>query len=339
MAVTFMDSPEYYSTVSRVWTLGGGGSWSVTTVEGRRAIHCAGTGTDAFAYSPQLPSDATYTWMGHVRTAAWHANPIVNFMEYTSGVHHIGWGLSAAGAVRVTFGNNGTQLAITADGVWTTSTTHWMEFQATIHDTTGSFVLKMDGSTILSASGIDTRNGGSGYIDRFCLIRSSGTGSTGDWQDVVAVSGTGGETGFLNELRVTYLYPDGSGNSTQFTPSAGSNYQNVDDNPTDANDDTDYNSSSNNGDIDLYSLSALPTTPGTVYAVAPVVRARMDDVGPQTMRTVIRTNSTNYEGDDLSLSAVYANFRNTVYGVNPNTSSAWTESEISTLECGVKKQA
>src|SRR6185437_13665423 len=74
------------------------------------------------------------------------------------------------------------------------------------------------------------------------------------------------------DLRVECVMPNGPGAHTQFTPSAGANWQNVDEVPPD--DDTTHNDSSTAGQLDTFVHAALAGIPSSIAAVAVQVRGR-----------------------------------------------------------------
>ena len=53
----------------------------------------------------------------------------------------------------------------------------------------------------------------------------------------------------------------------------------------------------------------------------------------QRIRTYIRTNSTNYQGAQIKPSTIYTTY-STTYITNPQTSVAWTWTEIDAIEIG-----
>ena len=228
----------------------------------------------------------------------------------------------------------GSAVAAILDSIWA-----YVEIKAVIHDTAGSIVVKVNGVTVINVSGVDTRNGGTPKVDAILFGNGRGNNSNYDFyiDDIYVLDDSGSlNNDFLGDVRVACIRPDGAGNSTQWTPSAGSNWQNVDD--EEPNDDTDYNSEGTAGDKDLYTLTALPTSAGSVAGIREITRHRKDDAGAATIRQLIRTGSTDYEGSDVVVGDNYT-YAQAIRETNPNTSAAWTESEINGLEAGVKRQA
>lgn len=84
---------------------------------------------------------------------------------------------------------------------------------------------------------------------------------------------------------------------------------------------------------DTSGLSGKTINSLTVYG-----KYRSLDPVPNTFQLGLRTNSTDYwsSNKDTVTSTSYILFSET-YSVNPNTSSAWTTSDLDALEIGIKK--
>lgn len=229
---------------------------------------------------------------------------------------------------------NTTTLGTTTEAV-TAGVYYYLEFKWSIHDSTGSYELRLNGTTVLSGSSVDTRNGGSGIWDTIMLSSiGTGTGVSTSFDDFVVWDTTGSApyNDFLGPVRVKTIFPDGAGASSDFTPSAGSNYQNVDEASQDG--DTTYNSESTPGDHDTYTFGAVGLT-GTVLGVQTNLWVRSDGAGSETIRPKIRIGATDYNGTTVGVSTDYAN-KPEVFQVSPATSTAWTVTEIDGAEFGIE---
>jgi hypothetical protein len=177
-----------------------------------------------------------------------------------------------------------------------------------------------------TANGIKVRNGNSAVIMQF--------------DDIYICDGTGGvNDDFLGDVKVVSLLPDGNGTTSQFTGSdadSTDNFLHVDE--TDTDDDTSYVESSTAGHIDLYTFDNLASA-DTVHAVQVNNVVKKDDAGSRTVRAVTRPVATNFFGDSKSPSNGSYTNETHVYDVSPETSIAWTESEINGTEFGVEIEA
>jgi len=138
---------------------------------------------------------------------------------------------------------------------------------------------------------------------------------------------------WLGDLRVDVRPVTGAGSSAQFAPSTGSNYQNVDD--AAPNGDTDYNASTNAGDIDLFTIADAPVVGAGVLAFKVSTYRKKSDAGTCTDAVVVRHAGTNYVGTTQSPSTSYSYGQN-LYTANP-AGGALTESDFNAFEIGYKK--
>ncbi len=79
------------------------------------------------------------------------------------------------------------------------------------------------------------------------------------------------------------------------------------------------------------------TGSGTINWIRIYVRARLTASGNSTIKTLIRTYNTDYESSNITLSTSYQD-NYTQYDTNPNTGTAWTWTEITSLQAGVSAQ-
>lgn len=130
------------------------------------------------------------------------------------------------------------------------------------------------------------------------------------------------------------LRPTGAGAQTQQSPSAGNNWQNVDE--SSADDDTTYNlvTAAMGFGIDSYVTAGGLPAGATGISVAVTVRAKASNAFSSIMSLGIRTGGTN------SLQAISGTFLTTSYvdythdfsTTNPVTETDWTVDDINGLE-------
>jgi len=234
---------------------------------------------------------------------------------------------------------NGTQIGSTGATVLAVGAYYFVEFKAFIHDTTGTIDVRINGVSEISGTSLDTRNAGTPLIDTILLgDNTQNTGSNQYDIDDVYVCDIAGSVNnnFLGDSRVAALLPSGAGTTTQWTPSAGSNFQNVDDAAPD--DDTTYNSETTASDKDTFAMGNLPSTAATVHGIQEGTRHRKDDAGARTLRQVVRSGGVDYEGGDITVLDTYSSTYS-IRETNPNTAAAWTSSGIDAMEAGYKLQA
>lgn len=239
------------------------------------------------------------------------------------------------GALRVCRNTSATVLGTSA-AVFTSLTWHRLEFKAVIHSSTGAVEIRVNGTTVLNLSGINTSATGSSQVTRLYLDLSS-TSLSVSFDDLYLLdTNAPGPTDFLTDWRVRTLQPTGAGSSAQFTPTSGSNYDRVNDIPPSASDAA-YVSSTTNGHVDLHAMADVPTTISGIKAVAHTIQTRSDDGTPTgTARSKLKSNATTSNGTTVTLTGSYQS-QTDIYHTDPDTAAAWTASGINAAEAGYEK--
>ncbi len=238
---------------------------------------------------------------------------------------------------------NGTVIATSANNQWNTASGwRYVRVRVKIHDSTGTFTMDQDGVSVFAVTGADTQNGGTGIIDRIYFGQTAAVNNSNcrvfdvRLQDIAICSVTGNVPNDLHTGgRVRLLSPSANGDTNNGTPSAGSAYQCVDEIPNNGN--TDYVGIAASGDLELYALDNLPLAPSVVYGVASNNIVNKDDAGAANVAAIIKTNSTVYVGSDVSIPSSTYIKAGAVWDLNPNTSVAFTGTEINALQGGLKR--
>lgn len=339
MALLFLDGFDHYATaeIAQKWTSSSNAAISAT--EGRNSsqgLHLDATGSNGSITRTLSPGSSAAGGIGfaiRVTGALFNStsgNELIQ-VQQADATQHVALGLTAAGLFTAKRGT--TALGTSSSGI-SLGSWFYLEFKWDIHDTTGSLSVKLNGTTVLSLTGQDTRNAGDGTWARIVLQNGSNATGTEVYVDDLAIWDTSGSanTDFLGPIRVKAIYPDGAGASTDFTPSAGSNFQNVDEALTDG--DTTYNSEGTAGDHDTYTFGAVGLS-GTVRGVQTNLMVRSDGAGAETIRPKIRIGAVDYNGTTVGITTSYADSRE-VFQVSPATSTAWTVAEIDGAEFGIE---
>lgn len=239
--------------------------------------------------------------------------------------------LVAGGEIAVKRGND--TLATTSGAGLLFDVWYWIEFKVTINNTTGSYELRIGGVNILSDSGIDTQSGSNAYCDSV-QFRGSPTAGSFRIDDWYVCNGDGSvNNDFLGNMRVSAIFPSEAGNSTQWTPSAGDNYDCVDENP--ANDDTDYVETDTVGYKDLYGYDSLGAISG-IKGIQINTQCRETDASSFSLITPIRSGGTDYDDSAQAIGTTNYTAKMRVAELDPDTSAAWTYTGINNAEFGIK---
>ncbi len=142
---------------------------------------------------------------------------------------------------------------------------------------------------------------------------------------------------FPGNTRIALLKPNGAGSSTQWDPSAGSNWDCVDEVPAS---DSDYISTDAAEEADLFAASDLPSGVASVKCVQVQARALKEgnSLNVQNLQLACRTNSNNYFSQNFAVPTSAKGFAK-LWQNNPNTAQPWTKGEVDALEIGVKAVA
>lgn len=343
MTLRFTDSFDHYATAdfTQKWTLTGSGTYAISAGNGRRSTAC-------FRFSS--PASGTNV----LKTVDSHATLIVGFAFRFAGIGSSSTVFAAlmdAGSVQVDVRANadGT-LSVTRNGT-TLSTTavalsaniyYYIEFKATIHDTTGSYDLRVDGVSVTSGTNVDTKNTSNATANglRLGSTNSLVGASNWDFDDLYICDGAGATNNdFLGDVRVDAYLPNGNGNSSQLVGSDGNstdNYLLVDE--SSQNGDTDYVASATVSEKDTYAFANMAHTPSSIFGVQINIIAKKDDAGTRSIQSVIRSGGSDTDGTSRALATSYADYRQ-IAETDPNTAAAWTSSGFNAAEFGTKVAA
>lgn len=232
----------------------------------------------------------------------------------------------------------GTVIATSTGDVFV-GTWQYIEISATIADSGGRVIVRVNGDVVIDFTG-DTKNGGTAAsIDTVRLRCGFNSGTPTIRVDDLYVldgvdSGLAGmpNNDFLGDRRVVTLRPNGAGSSTQFAPSAGANWQCVDEAPPSA---TDYVASATTGQRDTYALEDLPAGVTVINALQNTVYALKSDAGSASLKPALKSGATVAYDPTVGLSASMTRY-STVRQADPATSAAWSAAAVNALEAGAE---
>lgn len=336
MAVEMIDAPgEYYNDVYSIWNEISG-TIGFATIDGRRCFAMPPGGFVRRWLSVGSATDVVFH--AEVRfTSNSDTGTYQLFRALDGAAHHFHLQRNSDGKAQVN--RDTTAVATTGTSVFPIDTWLWVSFAVHIADVGGTWEVKVNGTTVLSGTG-DTRNGSSGTATKM-QIGNEQPGISGNpnvyVRDVIFLTGT---VTPLAKRRVAYIGANNPGHDTNWTPSAGANWQNVDERDGAPDEDTTYNSETTVDEDDLYHLAPLPSSAESILAVTDIIRLRKVKESKQIAQRKLRTNNNEYESGDLGLPMVgYQWFSQGVpRETNPQTSAAWTENEVNRLQVGVIKK-
>ena len=264
---------------------------------------------------------------------------LIEFRDFENGVH-IGIRVynpnnSPGGAyLRAYRGDGTTLLGTTTDRVFKFNRWQYIEAKATISDTVGEVHIRVGGETVLSLTGIDTKEQSNAYIDEVRYTACHGNSDDIFLDDLYICNDSGTvNNDFLGDIKVTAHFPDSDGAHTDFTPSTGtSHYATVDESLIS---ESDYNDGDTLNDIDSYGITAASDL-GTIHGIQVVSCAQNPDVGTRKIKTVVRSNSVDYVGSNEETLSNTSSILKEVFETDPDDSAAWTKTKLDAAEFGIK---
>jgi len=336
MIIDWAESYGYSTTLAQIFDSVSQFGGTVTTVEsgqspsGGSVLQVAYTSGGQF-FLKSMTARSTKFEAFRFRVSTSFTGEVTIFRWFESGTIHCDLRVTDAGALKVT--RNGTTLATSAAGIMPLNNT-WkhIETKLVIHDSTGTVDVWVDSVSVISASGLDTRNGGTGVIDQTgpCINVTADSVMTFQFCDNVSADSQ------INQARVDYFPPTGAGTSAQFTPTAGSNFQTVDE--TGSPNTSDYNASSTVGHIDSFAMGDVPAT-AVIIALGQVALVNKQDSGSATVNFVNRQSTTNYNGTPFSPPFGSNQYFREWFPLNPDTAAQWTPAQVNANEIGYKRAA
>lgn len=235
---------------------------------------------------------------------------------------------------------NTTQIAASAASVMSINNWHYVEAKITIHQSAGIVEVYVDGDEVINDTGLDTCATSNEYADSF-LIGNTGSNLTYPYcyvDDVYLLDDNGtANNDILGPIKIYTKFPDADGNYGAWTPQgAGDSYVEIDEVPPD--DDTTYIYSTSPGNRDTHSFETLSAS-GTIAAAVLNMNARKEGAGTRTIKGMCRSNGTDEEGTEQTISDTYHIYQE-AFEEDPDTSAAWANAAaINAAEFGIRDQA
>lgn len=348
-ALMFMESFDGYSTPQLT-----SGRWnSVFTSGGVFATQEVSAGTGRYGtqswrlgYGPNNGQQVyvrktfanTATWILGMafRLSALIARDLVSLRD--SGTSQVDLAVRGNGTFEVSRG--GAVLGVSDPGALTLTenTYYFLEFKATIGPA-GSVALRVNGVPLISLTGVNTRVTTNNSANELVLgnlrigLPGAATNTTADYDDLYVLDDTGAapHNNFLGDTRVVCLVPIGQ-ELTEFTPSAGTNWDAVNEIPPSS---TDYNEAQAVGSRDRFQYQALPALVNPViYGVQLSLYCTNPDTGPRQIAAHCLAGGLEMDGVGQALPGTY-NYLQDRFPRDP-AGALWTPASLQAGRFGYK---
>ena len=331
----FGDSFQHYQTdvgeLSSKWTAAGvmataqvGPSLSMFDVVRDQVLHASGNGVNYWA-KVLAANYAAGTLGTYFRTGSFtQVSTIISALD--AGAVQLDVRYTTGGLITVT--RNGTVL-FTSTNALAINTPYHIEFLFTIDQTTGTYEVKVDGSSVgwvPQQTAADTANTANEYFNEIRVhgFDDNGSGSGNHrYSHLYLLEGLNSVGPSVGRI----MAPVGAGTNAAWTPNYASNWANV----VSADGDYTFNQSATAAQQDSHSLTDAPSN--TVHGVQAVLQVRQDAGSGHTVRAFLRIAGTNYFGAAKATGATYGMLL-WVWTLNPATAAAWTTADLAGVELG-----
>lgn len=210
--------------------------------------------------------------------------------------------------------------------------TYLIEVYVKIADSGGRVTIKIDGVTDVDFTG-DTKEGANTQFNKIRLGYGPSVAYTAiAYFDNFIMD----DAAWIGNTKIQKILPTGGGSSTIWNPSAGANWQCVDERPPS---DVDYVSTNTVDQVDTYQASDMVGAIGTVKCVQIQSRTESDGAPtPTNLKLAVRSGGTDYFSGDKSVPAAPKGLHN-LWETNPADSLAWEEADVNAMEIGIKSAA
>lgn len=297
------------------------------------AAHAWGLWTNSPATLP-IAAAAKVTAGVAIKFAAGGTGPVLQFKGDARATTHLSLAPNAAGNLVLSRG--ATVLATSTQTIVYGTNWYYVEMQATISDSGGTCVVRVDEVEWINFSG-DTKNAGTAStIDGVTILGNSANRSGFD--DFYVTNGTGPAPydGFLGDVKVSTLLVNGNGAQSNFIGSDGNsidNYLLVDD-PTPS--ETDYVGSTAVGARDLYAFQDLSTS-DDVLAVQPLLHVHKTDAGVLNVKPLVRGSAGTVVAQPAQVPAqTMAAMLGEPVTLNPDGGVPWTVAAVNAAQVGAE---
>ena len=341
MSLIFIDGFDHYATadLTMKWTSSSGAP-SIQSSAGRRSTGCLRTSDSDDGVSKTVPAVATHYIGFALKLNALAQGRLITLLD--AGSDQCGVYLNSDGTL--SFRRDTTVLSTSAAalsaGIW-----YYFEFSVTISDASGAYDIKINGVSFTSGSSVDTKSTGNAtansiHIGYVAPISGYAINTQIDYDDFYYCDNAGGtNNSLLGDVRIDTVLPSGNGNSSQMVGSdadSTDNYLLVDE--AAQNGDSDYVESATASNKDTYAFGDISHTPTSIFGVQVNMIAKKDDAGARSICAVTRSGGSDTDGATQALTTSYVCYRE-IRETDPNTSSAWTKTNLNNAEFGQKVAA
>ena len=317
--VIFMEGFDWANTptgtingLSARWSNVGGSMSLVAGRFGGRALQQP-AGNSSGAFSPYFTAITSFT--------------LCMSISLTSSDNSTGWAMCSGSSQHLNYrvhNTNDVELRIGATniGYFTLTIGTWMtlEIELEWHASAGRVTVYRNGAQVLNVTGINT-TGGLSSVNNFRFNPDAASVAPGRYDDFVIYQGSSkpARAAFINTISV-----DADGGTLDWVPSTGSDhYAMLDDLPLGTGD---YVSGTTVGDIDILNVGSLSSDEDILAVQIAAIALKTDgNTRGITVSPTVGSTEDDYPETILNTTASYIS---RLYNLSPDTSLAWTKTEL-----------
>lgn len=328
---------HWITPATTVYNFISGGPSTLTTPlrTGPRVLRLGGDGN--FRYIRRMVVNASEEHNTLIQGAAFYREvggtqfACLQFLSDSVATSHMSIGIATNGAIQVKFGGDtGTVIAQTVAAFVPVNTWSYLEAKVVLGDAgVGSYEVRSNGITVIGPTTADTKNGGTKTVFDSFGLGGNDTAYADDWY---VNNGAGSvNNGFSGDTEVLTCFTNADGTPLQFATTGSANHW---DNVNEVHPSTaDYNSGANDGDTDMYGLTDIAGSTGTIRSVMQAAMLRKTGTEVKYGRLTMKDASATVEGPSQvqSTSTVYYYFMRELAPAG----GAWTTADVNGLNIGV----
>ena len=204
----------------------------------------------------------------------------------------------------------------------------WHYVEAKINITSGAWEIRVNNVTL--ATGTDTLDAVNSEVDRVMFNSSEITG----FADMYILDDQGTlNVDFLGDSICRGIVPNGAGDSTQWTPDSGNNWERVDE--TGDPDAASYVESSTDGQVDLYTFTDL----GGVNDVRGVhILAHAQNTGMGNAKLIFQAKHNGNTASSIAhrLGQKTSMYYRSIFEVDPDGNTQWLAGDVAVSQFGIE---
>jgi len=315
-----------FEATGQYWTGGSTGITRETTIVRSGGGVASWKALSASANGVLFPSALAEFWFAKGVYLAAAGNTFIKWRDAGNVVHLSLLHNAGSGTVALYRGDASSGGTLIATGSIVVSVATWFHVQGRIKidDSVGVAQIYINSVLDINFAG-DTRNGGIASVSNWNTQNSA---NAMYFDDIIY-----DDAALPGDSHLVYIYPDGAGDSTQWTPSAGANWQCVDERPCS---DTDYVSAGSGGLIDNYTLSDYVGSDLEIIGAWGVM-CGTSTVGGEQAKVGFKTGGINYVSAAQNLGTGASQlFPGDYHATNPATSVAWVEADMDGLQATIE---